>query len=119
MEGGIGWDCAMSRCCADTGSPMLQFLLNLEQAVGKKLGDHLFGLNPRQRSDKLAKGSNGVGLGIGSRIVIYEVQHEVEEVVRQMQADYIQGTLERFQHDFFHLATCGVSLATFFWEVLV
>lgn len=58
-----------------------------------------------------------IGLRVGGRVVINEIQDEIEQLVGEVKAHDIEHALDGFQDAFFLLAASGISSATFFGEV--
>jgi len=92
---------------------MLQLLFDLRDAVRKEFVDGLLRLHPGKACNKLAECSHCVGLGIGCDVVVYQFEDQVEQRIREMQADNIQHPLDGAQHSLFLLASRRAFLPTF------
>lgn len=109
----------MGRRRPDTRSTVLQLLVDLGYTEWNEFGHDFPWLCLCHARNQMTECSNGVGLCVGRPIFVDKLEYEVEERARKLLADGVQHHFDRFQHGFFGLATGSVSLAPFFWQVLV
>ena len=98
---------------------MLEFLLDLRNAVRQKFSDDFVRLYACKACHKLTECTDSIGAGISGSVIKNKLENQVEERVRKLKAEYIKRAFERFEDGLFHLATSRVFLATLFGEILI
>lgn len=97
---------------------MLQLLLDLICTVGEEQCNGLFRPHTGKTAYELPKGAHRIRLGISRRVVVYELQDQIEERLGQLKTENVQSALDRLQDRFLHLTTRRILFTPLFREVL-
>lgn len=119
MQGCIGRHSGMGRSRPDTRSSVLQLFLDLGSAERNKFRHDLSRLCLCHAGNQVTESPNSIGLRVGCTVVVYELENQIEERVRELLADGIQHHFDSLQDGLFRLATGGVPLPSFFRQVLI